>query len=97
MEDVKIFNILRDWLTTKSEEIGENLNENVSDVFLEHLIRANHIFNAEQNETEQAVDTLNAVLVYCEEKNVRVSDEVLNEVFKERYNIETINLISSNE
>lgn len=54
MEDVKIFNILRDWLTTKSEEIGENLNENVSDVFLEHLIRANHIFNAEQNETEQA-------------------------------------------
>lgn len=97
MSDVNIFSILRDWLTTKSEESGKNLNEKVSDAFLEHLIKANHILNAEQNETENAVDTLCAVLAYSEENDIQVSDEVLNEVLKLRYNVETVNLISSND
>lgn len=79
---------VKNWLNESSRKYGGNIEKTISDDFLIHLIRINHIYKPYTEDVNGAIDDLVSLIVYCDVKKVPISKETLSDIYMKYFNIQ---------
>lgn len=82
---------IKNWLNEAPRKSGGNVEKTISDDFLIHLIKINHIYKPYSEAFEGAIDDLVMLIAYCDVKKVPISKEVLSEIYMKYFNIQIYN------